>query len=149
MQECFLNYDTKIKRTISKIKESLTANDERVICNSLIASSHDLSISIIAAESIAHLRQEYNCYSIYFEHSIIHNQDSMSFKKNFLQTNEFSISIQRLIFIKAITKLFDQNKVTTMIGNINWDVKEVATQHNYYIDVIIQVCYICNFSWIE
>lgn len=44
--------------------------------------------------------------------------------------------------MSVIAKAFDLRQILTTMAKINWEIKEVMSQHNSYIDVILRVIFL-------
>lgn len=57
----------------------------------------------------------------------------------FFQSVSSAIDIRWPIYMAAVAQAFDLRQTLISMSKINWEVKEVMSQHNSYVDVIFRV----------
>lgn len=53
--------------------------------------------------------------------------------------------LRKPVYWSVSVRVIGYDQVLQQMATVKWDVKEIMSQHNAYIDILIQVC-ICMYS---
>lgn len=59
--------------------------------------------------------------------------------KRFFQSISSAVDLRRPVYMAVVAQSFDLRQILITMTKINWEVKDVMSQHNTYIDVILRV----------
>lgn len=59
--------------------------------------------------------------------------------KFIFQTISSAIDLRRPVYMTVCAQAFDLRQILSSMAKINWEVKEVMSQHNNYIDIVLRV----------
>lgn len=61
-----------------------------------------------------------------------------------VKTVEMCHELRRPIYGSVAAQAIDYDKLQQLMSAVKWDVKEIMSQHNVYVDVILQVSWYCS-----
>lgn len=96
-----------------------------------------LTERIVAVESLIFLGKQYEFLQEYLEH-LVPQHNRIILQQFFLQTIPSAIDLRRPVYMAVIAHAFDLRQILITMAKINWDIKEVMSQHNNYIDIILR-----------
>ncbi|XP_011505781.1 PREDICTED: coiled-coil domain-containing protein 132 [Ceratosolen solmsi marchali] len=149
-------YGTNLKRTISRIKDSLIIDttdissdvfSDRKIHQPYLSSIIDLNDSsklfcmlerFVAVESLIFLGQQYESFKFYLDSIIFHKEDQRYLNQFYLQTVTSTTALRKPVYMAAISKAFDVSNILILMNKVDWELKDVISQHSEYIDYTIQ-----------
>ncbi|KAF2896789.1 hypothetical protein ILUMI_09384 [Ignelater luminosus] len=98
---------------------------------------HGLAERISAVESLIFLSKQYEYLQGYLEHLLPAN-NKIILQQFFSQTIACAIDLRRPIYMCVAAQAFDLRQILISMSKINWEVKDVMSQHNSYIDVLLR-----------
>ena len=91
---------------------------------------------IVAAESLVFLAEQFDFLIPYLKLMI--PTDRHGFLSEFYsQTIPVTQELRIPIYHNVSANVIDYEKIALMINNVDWDIKEILTQHNAYVDILI------------
>lgn len=96
-----------------------------------------LSERIVAVESLVFLGKQYEFLQEYLEY-LVPQHNRIILQQFFLQTIPSAVDLRRPVYMAVIAHAFDLRQILITMAKINWNIKEVMSQHNNYIDVILR-----------
>ncbi|KAK9506582.1 hypothetical protein O3M35_008485 [Rhynocoris fuscipes] len=140
----------KLQAVLKRIKENLindyTTESEKKVSEANISPVVDLSDPetlyglqerIIAMESLIFLSEQFNFLKSYLE-KLLQSQGSTHFLNQFYsQTVAVSVEIRKPVYACVSWRLVDARQVLAMMSRVDWEVKDVMSQHSKYVDYLI------------
>ncbi|CAF2549790.1 unnamed protein product [Rotaria sp. Silwood2] len=141
----------QLRFTIKRISDNLIANnDSEVAHHEKIAAAHlsplvDINSStsvlyglpqrIVAAESLVFLAEQFDFLLPYLKLMI--PTDRHTFLTQFYsQTIQVTRELRIPIYHNVSANVLDYMSIALMISKVNWDIGEILSQHNVYIDIL-------------
>lgn len=149
-------FGTNLKRTLSRIKDSLINDGEdKTTDRNLIhkvrqpqASSivdlndasklYGLTERIVAIESLIFLGQQYETFQFYLNSITLQDQEKNLLNQFYLQTIPSSSALRKPIYMAAISRAFNVPNTLNLISKVNWELEDVSSQHSSYVDSLVQ-----------
>lgn len=148
-------YTPKLKLTLARIKDNLFFNNhteyqqgkirQPIINNTSYFDNNEklygLAERIIGVESIIELGQQYNILEDYLKnliHQTDNNADEELLNQFYSQTISSAIDLRKPVYMAVIEKCIDVSKIIGLMGKVNWEVKDVMSQHSEYVDEILK-----------
>ncbi|KAK9746215.1 Protein of unknown function C-terminus (DUF2451) [Popillia japonica] len=98
---------------------------------------HGLAERTVAVESVVFLSKQYEFLQEYMEY-LVPPQNKIILQQFFNQTISSATDLRRPIYMTVAAQAFDLRQILMSMSKINWEVKEVMSQHNSYIDIILR-----------
>lgn len=154
-----LSHDICIKRSISRIKDNLFTDcyknaTKSVNTKKIYSPNFDgtidlnnenklfgLSVRIVAVESLIFLKKQYEFFESYLQSITFTDEEKNSLNLFYNNTVSLSVKLRKPIYTASIFKFFDKLDILNLINQVDWEIKDVISQHNNYIDILIQVHY--------
>ncbi|CAF1193168.1 unnamed protein product, partial [Didymodactylos carnosus] len=145
---------TKLRFTIKRISDNLIQMSDQapleakdkiaranlsplVDINSLNSVLYGLPQRVVAAESLVFLAQQFD-FLLPYLNQLIPN-DKRSFLTQFYsQTVQVTHELRIPIYHNVSANVIDYMSIAIMISKVNWDIHDIMTQHNVYVDVLIK-----------
>lgn len=153
-------YTPKLKLTLARIRETLISDSAIATENgtqfhkvtqpnlsSIVnlkqpEKIHGLIKRVIAVESLIFLGQQYEILRPYLEHLVA--SPCHGFLHQFYsQTISSATDLRKPVYMAAASQAFDVGGILTLMAKVNWEVRDVMSQHSGYIDNLLRV-YICS-----
>ncbi|XP_046752243.1 syndetin isoform X1 [Diprion similis] len=148
-------YTPKLKLTLARIRETLIA-DSTTMTESGAQSHkvtqpylstivnltqpekiHGLMKRVIAVESLIFLGQQYEILRPYLEHLVA--SPCHGFLHQFYsQTIAAATDLRKPVYMAAASQSFDVGSILTLMSKVNWEVRDVMSQHSSYIDNLLR-----------
>ncbi|CAF4550005.1 unnamed protein product [Rotaria sp. Silwood1] len=142
---------TRLRFTIKRISDNLIANsDSEAAHHEKIAAAHlsplvdinsptsvlyGLPQRIVAAESLVFLAEQFDFLLPYLKLMI--PTDRHTFLTQFYsQTIQVTHELRIPIYHNVSANVLDYMSIALMISKVNWDIGEILTQHNVYVDIL-------------
>jgi hypothetical protein len=150
-------YETNLKRTISRIKDSLIIDTTKTLdvkfSNKKIHQPYLSSIinlndssklyclleRFVAVESLIFLGQQYETFKVYLDSLVSHEKDRRYLNQFYLQTVTSTAALRKPIYMAVISKAFDVSNILMLMNKVDWELKDIISQHSEYIDYIVKV----------
>ncbi|CAG9770249.1 unnamed protein product [Ceutorhynchus assimilis] len=98
---------------------------------------HGLAERIVGVESLVFLAKQYEFLQEYLEQLV--PQTNRIMLQQFFAQNIASVShLRKPVYMAVVAQAFDLRQILLSMSKINWEVKEVMSQHNSYIDMILR-----------
>lgn len=136
-------YSLSLNSTLKRIQEDLYENNERHVALSdqvdltVPEKLHGLAQRIVGVESLIFLSKQYSSLQGYLEF-LVPPQNKIILQQFFTQSIGSAADLRRPIYMSVVAKVFDLRQILVSMSKINWEVKDVMSQHNTYIDVILR-----------
>nr|CAH7728593.1 unnamed protein product [Callosobruchus chinensis] len=98
---------------------------------------HGLAERIVAVESLIFLAKQYEFLQEYLEY-LVPQTNRIMLQQYCMQNITSASSLRYPIYMAVIAKMFDLRQTLLSMAKINWEVKDVMSQHNSYIDMILK-----------
>ncbi|XP_066144425.1 syndetin isoform X1 [Euwallacea fornicatus] len=98
---------------------------------------HGLAERVVAVESLIFLSKQYEFLQDYLEH-LIPQTNRIMLQQFFSQNVVSAMHLRKPVYMSVVAQAFDLRQILTSMSKINWEVKEVMSQHNSYIDLILR-----------
>ncbi|XP_014216475.1 syndetin [Copidosoma floridanum] len=147
---------TNVKRAVSRIKDSLLLKCSTITKNFLNTDQANpplfsnktglndpnllfgLAERIVSTESLIFLGHQYETFQSYLYSVISEHEDKVYLNMFYNNTVLLSVQLRKPIYMVSISKFFDAKKILSLMSRVNWELKDVMSLHNTYIDVLIQ-----------
>ncbi|KAF7285885.1 hypothetical protein GWI33_009363 [Rhynchophorus ferrugineus] len=146
-------YTEELSLTLRKIKDNLIlelpfeeADTEGKIVEAHLSPMVDLrkmeilfglAERIVATESLIFLSKQYEYLQDYLEH-LVPQTNKIMLQQFFAQNIGSVVHLRRPVYMAVIAQVFDLRQILISMSKINWEVKDVMSQHNSYIDMILR-----------
>ncbi|XP_047136716.1 syndetin isoform X1 [Hydra vulgaris] len=153
-----LKVDEKLRACLTRIHNSIILMEESSIDDAHKISSPLLSPMInlrnpndlfgfvhrvIGVESLLFLSKQ--LLTVYQSLVVLVPPNKQAFLRQFYsQTVDIVIELRDPIFKPIAEKAIDYNKILSMMASVKWDPKEIMSQHNRYIDIIVNEYEVLN-----
>ncbi|XP_030747477.1 syndetin [Sitophilus oryzae] len=98
---------------------------------------YGLAERIIAVESLIFLSRQYEFLQDYLEY-LVPQTNKIMLQQFFAQNITSAIHLRRPVYMAVVAQIFDLRQILVSMSKINWEVKDVMSQHNSYIDMILR-----------
>lgn len=98
---------------------------------------HGLSERIVAVESLIYLANQFLTLQDFMEFLIPQNNKFM-LGQFFEQSVNSAADLRKPVYMTVACQAFDLRQIMTMMGKINWEVRDVMSQHNSYVDMLLR-----------
>lgn len=107
-----------------------------------------LTERVVGVESLIFLGHQYECLRPYLEHlTSANSQQEQGFLHQFYtQTIASAVELRKPIFMAVTAQAFDVATVLNLMNKVNWEVRDVMSQHSSYIDTLMMVKYGVRYS---
>ncbi|PNF39556.1 Syndetin [Cryptotermes secundus] len=96
---------------------------------------HGLAERVVAVESLIFLAKQLEFLHDYLEHL----QGGSSFLQQFFsQTVTASAELRRPVYMCVAATAVDSKVILALMAKVNWEVKEVMSQHSKYVDILLR-----------
>ncbi|XP_067934677.1 syndetin-like [Watersipora subatra] len=98
---------------------------------------YNLSEKVVATESLVYLAKQFEFLEPYLEKAI--PASKKAFLQQFYSQTIVTIPELRYPVYQAVTdKVLNQEHIVSLIGGVRWDIKDIMSQHNNYVDIILR-----------
>uniref|UniRef100_A0A0C9Q2V8 CCDC132_0 protein n=1 Tax=Fopius arisanus TaxID=64838 RepID=A0A0C9Q2V8_9HYME len=150
-------YSPLLKLTLARIRENLIANEAEEedgeakgkralkVHQPMLSTTVDLSNGkrlfglaerIVAVESIVFLGAQYESLRSYLERLIREKEDRGFLNQFYSQTIASAIDLRKPVYMAVVSRAFDVAGVLAGMARVNWEVRDVMSQHSGYVDKI-------------
>ncbi|OXU23490.1 hypothetical protein TSAR_007385, partial [Trichomalopsis sarcophagae] len=144
---------TNLKRTISRIKENLIMSEiknstlKHKVCQPHRSSVINLDDSknvfglterIVAVESLIFLGHQYESFQLYLNSIIIDDEEKIDLNQSYFQSVPLTTALRKPVYMAAILRAFDVPHIIFSITKEDWELKDIMSQHNSYINFLIE-----------
>nr|XP_022907569.1 syndetin-like [Onthophagus taurus] len=98
---------------------------------------HGLAERVVAVESVIFLSKQYELLEEYLEY-LVPSQNKVILQQFYNQTINTSSDLRRPVYMTVAAQAFDFRQILIAMTKINWEIKDVMSQHNAYIDIILR-----------
>ncbi|XP_074039810.1 vacuolar protein sorting 50 isoform X1 [Leptinotarsa decemlineata] len=98
---------------------------------------HGLAERIVAVESLIFLSKQYEFLQDYLEH-LVPQTNKIMLQQFFSQNITCAADMRYPVYMAVVAKAFDLRQILILMSKINWEVRDVRSMHNSYIDVILK-----------
>lgn len=98
---------------------------------------HGLAERVAAVEGLIFLARQYDFLQGYLE-SLLPTNNKIILQQFFTQTIACTTDLRKPIYMCVAARAFDLRQSLISMSRINWEVKDVMSQHNSYIDVLLR-----------
>lgn len=102
-----------------------------------------LSERVVAAESLVFLAQQFEQLQPHFETMIPSNKKAF-LQQFYTQTINIAAELRKPVYWAVSVHAIDYNSVLNLMANVRWDIKDLMSQHNAYVDDILKKFEILN-----
>ncbi|XP_038653506.1 syndetin [Scyliorhinus canicula] len=152
---------SRLRTTLNRIQESLidleappettgplTATEERkekvpsphlshlVVLNS-IATLYGLAERVVATESLVFLADQFECLQPHLD-AMMPSAKKPFLQQFYSQTVSTASELRKPIYWIVAAKAIDYEQMLHLMANVKWDIKEIMSQHNVYIDTLLK-----------
>uniref|UniRef100_A0A0A9XFR7 Coiled-coil domain-containing protein 132 n=1 Tax=Lygus hesperus TaxID=30085 RepID=A0A0A9XFR7_LYGHE len=142
----------KLVSVIKRIKESLLQNESQdldvTVDEALVSPMVDLQTSetlyglrerVVAVESLIFLAQEFEFLKKYLEQLLESQGSSIHYLQQFYsQTVSVAHEMRKPVYACVAWRSVDSRQVLAMMSKVDWEVKEIMSEHSKYVDFIFQ-----------
>ncbi|CAG2196872.1 VPS50 [Mytilus edulis] len=97
-----------------------------------------LSERVVAAESLVFLANQFEQLQPHFETMIPTNKKAF-LQQFYSQTISIAAELRKPVYWAVSVHAIDYNGVINLMANVRWDIKDIMSQHNAYVDDILKV----------
>lgn len=98
-----------------------------------------LTERIVAVESLIFLENQYKLFQLYLNSTIIDNEKNIDLNQLYFQSVLLATALRKPVYMAAIIRAFDASHIYFLITEVDWELKDIVSQHNSYINFLIQV----------
>ncbi|XP_018562403.1 syndetin [Anoplophora glabripennis] len=98
---------------------------------------HGLAERIVGMESLIFLSKQYEFLQEYLEY-LVPQTNKIMLQQFFVQNIASAIGMRYPVYMSVVAQAFDLRQILISMLKINWEVKDVMSQHNSYIDIILR-----------
>ncbi|KAK9886357.1 hypothetical protein WA026_015875 [Henosepilachna vigintioctopunctata] len=102
-----------------------------------------LSERIVAVESLIYLASQFQALQEFLEY-LIPQSNKFMLDQFFQQDVVCAVDLRKPVYMSVCVQAFDLRQILIMMSKINWEVKDVMSQHSYYVDVLLKEVHIFN-----
>nr|CAD7591027.1 unnamed protein product [Timema genevievae] len=159
---CHSMFSLKLQATLKRIKDKLILSDQdqeqkpseinkRKILPPQMStgvemnqaeSLYGLAERVVAVESLVFLAKQFKFLQSYLEHLIPHNSpvtgNSAPLHHFYSQTILVATELRRPVYMNVCARAVDFNTTLNSMAKVNWEVKEVMSQHSQYVDNLLR-----------
>ena len=153
-------YSPKLKLALARMKENLIINENDMentasriqkiqqpkmsptVNLTQPEKLHGLTERAVAVESLIFLGQQYESFKYYFEHLIANSPERNHLQQFYMQTIPSATDLRKPVYMAVVSQALDVAGVLNLMTKVNWEVRDVMSQHSSYVDKILQVCII-------
>lgn len=96
-----------------------------------------LSERIVAVESLAFLAKQYEFLRDYLEYLVPLNCKT-ALEQFYAQTITSASDLRNPVYMAVVAQAFDLRQILTCMAKINWEVRDVRSMHNSYVDMLLR-----------
>ncbi|XP_076113826.1 syndetin-like isoform X4 [Mytilus galloprovincialis] len=96
-----------------------------------------LSERVVAAESLVFLANQFEQLQPHFETMIPTNKKAF-LQQFYSQTISIAAELRKPVYWAVSVHAIDYNGVINLMANVRWDIKDIMSQHNAYVDDILK-----------
>lgn len=152
-------YTPVLKMSLSRIRENLIVIENNLdesterrnkVEQPVMSSTVDLKSSdklyglterVVAVESLLFLGQQYEKLKPYLE-QLIPNSPQRGFLHQFyVQTISSAKDLRKPIYMSVVSQELDVGDIINLMNKVNWEVRDVMSQHSSYVDALIRVSF--------
>ncbi|XP_015119405.1 syndetin [Diachasma alloeum] len=97
-----------------------------------------LAERIVAVESIVFLGAQYESLKSYLERLIKEKEERGFLNQFYGQTIASAVDLRKPVYMAVVSRAFDVAGVLNLMGKVNWEVRDVMSQHSAYVDKILK-----------
>ncbi|XP_041039660.1 syndetin isoform X1 [Carcharodon carcharias] len=152
---------SRLRTTLNRIQESLidleappetagslTATEERkekvpsphlshlVVLNST-ETLYGLAERVVATESLVFLADQFECLQPHLD-AMMPSAKKPFLQQFYSQTVSTASELRKPIYWIVAAKAIDYEQMLHLMANVKWDIKEIMSQHNMYIDALLK-----------
>ncbi|XP_072431591.1 syndetin isoform X2 [Chiloscyllium punctatum] len=152
---------SRLRTTLNRIQESLidleappetagplTATEERkekvpsphlshlVVLNSA-ETLYGLAERVVATESLVFLADQFECLQPHLD-AMMPSAKKPFLQQFYSQTVSTASELRKPIYWIVAAKAIDYEQMLHLMANVKWDIKEIMSQHNVYIDTLLK-----------
>ncbi|GCC18691.1 hypothetical protein chiPu_0018035 [Chiloscyllium punctatum] len=153
---------SRLRTTLNRIQESLidleappetagplTATEERkekvpsphlshlVVLNSA-ETLYGLAERVVATESLVFLADQFECLQPHLD-AMMPSAKKPFLQQFYSQTVSTASELRKPIYWIVAAKAIDYEQMLHLMANVKWDIKEIMSQHNVYIDTLLKL----------
>lgn len=98
---------------------------------------HGLAERIVAVESLIFLSKQYEFLQEYLEH-LVPQTNKIMLQQFYAQNITSASHLRKPVYMAVVAQAFDLRQILVCMSKINWEIKDVMSQHNSYIDMILR-----------
>ncbi|XP_049824964.1 syndetin isoform X2 [Aethina tumida] len=98
---------------------------------------YGLAERIVAVESLVFLSKQYEFLQEYLEY-LVPQTNKIMLQQFFTQNISSARDTRIPIYMTVVARTFDLRQILVSMSKINWEVKDVMSQHNSYVDMILR-----------
>lgn len=98
---------------------------------------YGLSERIVAAESLVFLAEQFEFLQSYLDGTIPQNKKAF-LQQFYSQTVKMAAELRKPIYRVVSTQAIDYTSLVYQMSMVKWDVKDIMSQHNTYVDIILK-----------
>ncbi|CAG5109305.1 Similar to VPS50: Syndetin (Homo sapiens) [Cotesia congregata] len=145
-------YTSKLRSTLTRIEKNLirdgtiNMDDETLKVRRLNLSpvvdlhSDDnffgLAERVVGVESLIFLGQQYDNLQSYLRRLISENSEKGFLDQFYTETVRSAVDLRKPVYMAVVSKYFKDTNIITLMNKVNWEIKDVMSQHSSYIDVL-------------
>ncbi|XP_008543882.1 syndetin [Microplitis demolitor] len=147
-------YSPKLKLTLTRIEENLINNNttniesEKIKLRKLNLSTvvdlqnddklFGLAERVVGVESLIFLGQQYNNLQAFLMQFVSDNSERGFLSQFYVQTVESAVDLRKPVYMAVVSKCFDVTNILSLMNKVNWEIRDVMSQHSNYIDILLQ-----------
>ncbi|XP_044741720.1 syndetin [Chrysoperla carnea] len=98
---------------------------------------YGLTVRIVAVESLIFLAKQFEHLENYLEY-LVPPEHSHTISHFYNQTISVAKDLRKPIYMAVASQSFDLRQTLLSMSKVNWEVKDVMSEHNKYIDVLLR-----------
>uniref|UniRef100_A0A6P7FA09 Syndetin n=1 Tax=Diabrotica virgifera virgifera TaxID=50390 RepID=A0A6P7FA09_DIAVI len=96
-----------------------------------------LAERIVAVESLVFLSKQFEFLQEYLDYLVPQNFKGV-LQQFFLQTIASAPDLRNPVYMAVVAQAFDLRQILTSMSKINWEVRDVRSMHNSYVDTLLR-----------
>lgn len=97
-----------------------------------------LSERVVAVESLVFLAEQLDSLRPYLEYLVRHEPRKHFVQQFYLQVVSVATDLRLPVYACISARALDLRSMVNMMGRVNWEIKEVSSQHSQYVDFILR-----------
>lgn len=139
MKETLIIDETEATDLTNQRHKVMQPHLSRAVNLSNVETLYGLTERAVAVESLIFLGQQYESFKHYLE-SLLGNCPERTYLHQFyVQTIVSAADLRKPVYMTVASRAIDAAGILNSMNRVNWEVRDVMSQHSHYVDTLLQV----------